>query len=93
MKVNLESFIVSLEKYNMYMLIFYNSHSQTYIGSILSAVNPYKLIEGIYGLDVMERYMKKQLGDLSPHIYAIANEVYDSMWRQREKQCVLIRSG
>jgi len=39
----------------------------------------------------MEGYMKKQLGDLPPHIYAIANEVYDSMWRQREKQCVLIR--
>ena len=70
-----------------------DSYSQTYIGSILSAVNPYKLIEGIYGLDIMEGYMKKQLGDLPPHIYAIANEVYDSMWRQREKQCVLIRSG
>ena len=66
-------------------------YSQTYIGSILSAVNPYKLIQGIYGLDIMEGYMKKQLGDLPPHIYAIANEVYDSMWRQREKQCVLIR--
>ena len=66
---------------------------QTYIGSILSAVNPYKLVQGVYGLDIMESYMKKQLGDLPPHIYAIANEVYDSMWRQREKQCVLIRSG
>lgn len=64
---------------------------QTYIGSILSAVNPYKPIEGVYGMDIMEGYMKRQLGDLPPHIYAIANEVYDSMWRQRERQCVLIR--
>lgn len=64
---------------------------QTFIGSILSAVNPYKHIDGLYGIDVMENYMKKQLGDLPPHIYAIANEVYESMWRMRESQCVLIR--
>ena len=64
---------------------------QTYIGSILSSVNPYKFIEGTYGPEVMQRYMGKQLGDLPPHIYAIANEVYDSMWRMRENQCVLIR--
>ena len=66
---------------------------QTYIGSILSAVNPYKPIESVYGMEIMEGYMKRQLGDLPPHIYAIANEVYDSMWRQRERQCVLIRYG
>ena len=64
---------------------------QTYIGSILSSVNPYKYIAGMYGPEVMEQYMGKQLGDLSPHIYAIANEVFDSMWRMAENQCVLIR--
>lgn len=65
--------------------------AQTYIGSILSSVNPYKFIEGTYGPEVMEHYMGKQLGDLPPHIYAIANEVFDSMWRMAENQCVLIR--
>ena len=67
------------------------SLSQTYIGSILSAVNPYKVIDGVYGPDIMQRYMKRQLGELPPHIYAIANEVYESMWRMEENQCVLIR--
>lgn len=67
------------------------SSLQTYIGSILSAVNPYKVIEGVYGQEMMEKYMDRQLGDLSPHIYAIANEVYVSMWRMRHNQCVLIR--
>ena len=77
--------------------ILYNIHQRyrankiyTYIGSILSSVNPYKYIAGMYGPEVMEQYMGKQLGDLSPHIYAIANEVFDSMWRMAENQCVLI---
>ena len=39
----------------------------------------------------MQQYMKRQLGELPPHIYAIANEVYESMWKKRENQCVLIR--
>jgi len=65
---------------------------QTFIGSILSAINPYKLIEGVYGPELMDKYMNKQLGDLPPHIYAIANEVYVCMWRMRHNQCVLIRS-
>ena len=54
-------------------------------------MNPYKYIEDMYGPEVMEQYMARQLGDLPPHIYAIANEVYDSMWRMGENQCVLIR--
>nr|XP_006819606.1 PREDICTED: unconventional myosin-X-like [Saccoglossus kowalevskii] len=62
----------------------------TYISSILVAVNPYKAIESIYDMKTMERYNKKHIGDISPHIYAIANECYYSMWKSREHQCVLI---
>jgi myosin X len=75
--------------YNIFQR-YENDIIYTYIGSILSAVNPYKLIDGIYGLEIMQSYMRKQLGDLPPHIYAIANEIYESMWRKRENQCVLI---
>lgn len=64
---------------------------QTYIGSILVAVNPYKRIPSLYGDHLIEEYMDKQLGELPPSIYAIANEVYVSMWRMRFNQCVLIR--
>ena len=71
--------------------LFLSPFQQTYIGSILSAVNPYKSIDGLYSNDKMELYMDKQLGELPPHIFAIANEVYVSMWRMRHNQCVLIR--
>ncbi|XP_071955935.1 unconventional myosin-X-like isoform X3 [Antedon mediterranea] len=62
----------------------------TYIGSILAAVNPYKTIPNLYDFEVMEAYDKRHIGDLPPHIYAIANDAYYSMWKQTANQCVLI---
>ncbi|XP_063965090.1 unconventional myosin-X-like isoform X3 [Lytechinus pictus] len=62
----------------------------TYIGSILCAVNPYKTIPGIYGDDIMQAYNKRHIGECPPHIFAIANDCYYSMWKKGENQCVLI---
>ena len=55
------------------------------------AVNPYKLIDGLYGKEKMTEYNNSYLGDLSPHIFAIANEAYYALWRKGGNQCVLIR--
>jgi len=57
----------------------------------LVAVNPYKSIPNTYGSDIMKSYDNKYLGDMPPHIYAIANEAYYAMWRKGGNQCVLIR--
>ena len=54
----------------------------TFIGSILSAVNPYKDLGPIYTDEIITRYNKKALGELPPHIFAIANEAYYAMWRR-----------
>jgi myosin X len=62
----------------------------SYIGSILCAVNPYKTIENAYSLELMQAYKDKQLGEMPPHIYAISNEIYVSLWRMRQNQCALI---
>jgi hypothetical protein len=61
----------------------------TYIGSILSAVNPYKKLD-CFGDREIDAYNKKALGDLPPHIYAIANEAYYNMWKDSHSQVVLI---
>lgn len=62
----------------------------TYIGSIIASVNPYKTISGLYERTTMERYSKCHLGELPPHIFAIANECYRCLWKRHDNQCILI---
>ncbi|XP_077473442.1 unconventional myosin-X isoform X1 [Stigmatopora argus] len=62
----------------------------TNIGSILAAVNPYKQIAGLYDSNSVDLYSKHQMGELPPHIFAIANECYRCLWKRHDSQCVLI---
>ncbi|TRY95980.1 hypothetical protein DNTS_012834 [Danionella cerebrum] len=62
----------------------------TYIGSILVAVNPYESLAKLYDCTTVEQYSRHHLGEIPPHIYAIANECYRSLWKRTNNQCVLI---
>ncbi|XP_055278218.1 unconventional myosin-X [Moschus berezovskii] len=62
----------------------------TYIGSIIASVNPYKTIAGLYSRDAVDRYSRCHLGELPPHVFAIANECYRCLWKRHDNQCVLI---
>ncbi|KAK2826424.1 hypothetical protein Q5P01_020638 [Channa striata] len=62
----------------------------TNIGSILAAVNPYKQIPGLYDPDKVDLYSKHHLGELPPHIFAVANECYRCIWKRHDSQCILI---
>uniref|UniRef100_A0A671Z002 Unconventional myosin-X-like n=1 Tax=Sparus aurata TaxID=8175 RepID=A0A671Z002_SPAAU len=62
----------------------------TNIGSILAAVNPYKQITGLYDSTAVDLYSKHQMGELPPHIFAVANECYRCLWKRDDSQCVLI---
>uniref|UniRef100_A0A452FTR8 Myosin X n=1 Tax=Capra hircus TaxID=9925 RepID=A0A452FTR8_CAPHI len=62
----------------------------TYIGSIIASVNPYKTISGLYSRDAVDRYSRCHLGELPPHVFAIANECYRCLWKRHDNQCVLI---
>uniref|UniRef100_A0A8C7XXR9 Myosin Ic, paralog b n=1 Tax=Oryzias sinensis TaxID=183150 RepID=A0A8C7XXR9_9TELE len=61
----------------------------TYIGSVLVSVNPYKDLE-IYNKNHMERYRGVNFYEVSPHIYAVADNSYRSMRTERKDQCILI---
>ncbi|XP_026992614.2 unconventional myosin-X isoform X2 [Tachysurus fulvidraco] len=75
--------------HNLY-LRYHKDLIYTNIGSILAAVNPYKQIPGLYDGEAVQLYSKCQLGELPPHIYALANECYRCLWKRSDSQCVLI---
>uniref|UniRef100_A0A673CT49 Myosin X, like 1 n=1 Tax=Sphaeramia orbicularis TaxID=375764 RepID=A0A673CT49_9TELE len=71
-------------------LRYQQNNIYTNIGSILAAVNPYKQITGLYDCTAVDLYSKHQMGELPPHIFAVANECYRCLWKRHDSQCVLI---
>nr|XP_042898448.1 unconventional myosin-XV-like [Parasteatoda tepidariorum] len=61
----------------------------TYTGSILVAVNPYKMFD-IYGLEMVKKYEGQILGTLPPHLFAIGSSAYGKMSKDNENQVVVI---
>lgn len=49
---------------------------QTYTGSILIAINPFQRLPHIYDGHMMEQYKGAPFGELSPHVFAIADMSY-----------------
>ncbi|XP_023671384.2 unconventional myosin-X [Paramormyrops kingsleyae] len=75
--------------HNLY-LRYQQDKIYTYIGSILAAVNPYKVIPHLYDQASVDLYSRHHLGEMAPHIFAVANECYCTLWKRTESQCVLI---
>jgi myosin-9 len=68
---------------------FNAGHIYTYVGSILIAVNPFKFYP-IYNPKYVKLYQNRRLGELPPHIFAVADAAYHSMLRERRQQCIVI---
>lgn len=49
-------------------------------GIVLVAINPYEQLQ-IYGEEVINAYTGQNMGDMDPHIFAVAEEAYKQMAR------------
>uniref|UniRef100_A0A671L3Z1 Unconventional myosin-Ib-like n=1 Tax=Sinocyclocheilus anshuiensis TaxID=1608454 RepID=A0A671L3Z1_9TELE len=78
-----DTFIENLKKR------FDHSEIYTYIGSVVISMNPYKSLP-IYTAEKVEEYRNRNFYELSPHIYALADEAYRSLRDQDKDQCILI---
>ncbi|XP_071752785.2 unconventional myosin-Vc [Centroberyx gerrardi] len=61
----------------------------TYCGIILVAVNPYKQLH-IYGDAIIHAYSGQNMGDMDPHIFAVAEEAYKQMARNHKNQSIIV---
>ncbi|XP_077717373.1 unconventional myosin-VIIb isoform X4 [Canis aureus] len=72
------------------LLIRYRQHKiYTYTGSILMAVNPFQVLP-LYTLEQVQLYYNRHMGELPPHVFAIANNCYFNMKRNKRDQCCII---
>lgn len=51
----------------------------TYAGSILVAINPYRMFNGSYGLEAAQRYKGRLIGELPPHLFALGAAAYSAL--------------
>ncbi|XP_006628720.1 unconventional myosin-Vc isoform X1 [Lepisosteus oculatus] len=61
----------------------------TYCGIILVAINPYKQLP-IYGDAIIHAYSGQNMGDMDPHIFAVAEEAYKQMARNSKNQSIIV---
>ncbi|XP_075945364.1 unconventional myosin-Va-like [Anarhichas minor] len=61
----------------------------TYCGIVLVAINPYESLP-IYEADIINAYSGQNMGDMDPHIFAVAEEAYKQMARDERNQSLIV---
>ncbi|KAL9318583.1 hypothetical protein ACSQ67_015100 [Phaseolus vulgaris] len=62
----------------------------TYTGNILIAINPFQRLPHIYGAHMMQQYKGAPFGELSPHVFAVADVAYRAMIIEGKSNSILV---
>uniref|UniRef100_A0A8D0FFF7 Myosin VB n=1 Tax=Strix occidentalis caurina TaxID=311401 RepID=A0A8D0FFF7_STROC len=75
--------------HNLKVRFLESNHIYTYCGIVLVAINPYEQLP-IYEEDVIYAYSGQNMGDMDPHIFAVAEEAYKQMARDEKNQSIIV---
>ncbi|XP_070781125.1 unconventional myosin-Vb [Enoplosus armatus] len=75
--------------HNLKVRFLESNHIYTYCGIVLVAINPYEQLQ-IYGEEVITAYSGQNMGDMDPHIFAVAEEAYKQMARDERNQSIIV---
>ncbi|KAK3010220.1 hypothetical protein RJ639_011859 [Escallonia herrerae] len=62
----------------------------TYTGNILIAINPFQRLPHIYDAHMMQQYKGAPFGELSPHVFAVADVSYRAMINEGKSNSILV---
>ncbi|RLN04175.1 myosin-11-like [Panicum miliaceum] len=62
----------------------------TYTGNILIAVNPFQRLPHLYDPHMMQQYKGAPFGELSPHVFAVADVAYRAMIIENKSNAILV---
>ncbi|RWR80555.1 IQ motif [Cinnamomum micranthum f. kanehirae] len=62
----------------------------TYTGNILIAINPFQRLPHLYDTHMMEQYKGATFGELSPHVFAVADVAYRAMINEGKSNSILV---
>ncbi|XP_072939732.1 myosin heavy chain 95F [Epargyreus clarus] len=62
----------------------------TYVANILLAVNPYEDIPDMYSSNTIKKYQGRSLGELPPHVFAIADKAFRDMKSLKQSQSIIV---
>ncbi|XP_050304041.1 myosin heavy chain 95F isoform X1 [Anthonomus grandis grandis] len=69
---------------------YYKNKIYSYVANILIAVNPYKDIPELYSSKTIKAYHGRSLGELPPHVFAIADKAFRDMKIFKQSQSIIV---
>ncbi|KAK9467430.1 P-loop containing nucleoside triphosphate hydrolase protein [Lipomyces arxii] len=62
----------------------------TYSGIVLIATNPFQRNDSLYTPDIIQMYSGRSRGEREPHLFAIAEDAYRCMIREKRNQTIVV---